>query len=140
MKLHIGCGNVRKEGFINIDIVKTEATDLVLDVRDGLPHETNSIDNIETHHFMEHLTVDEAIKVLNEFHRVLKEDGEAYIEVPSIDNPKAYQLTHKSFWNEHTFFMLSHKTFLQLYNIKNWNVKKLVKNERGDIHAWLRKA
>jgi glycosyltransferase involved in cell wall biosynthesis len=138
IKLHIGCGNVKKVGFTNIDINKTEATDLVLDVRDGLPYETNSVDLIETHHFMEHLTVDEAIGLLNEMHRVLKETGEVYIEVPSIDNPKAYQLTHKSFWNEETFYQLTNETFPKFYNINNWHIHKLVKNERGDIHAWIK--
>src|SRR4030043_1729163 len=33
MKLHLGCGNNHKDGFVNIDWRKTGATDIVCDIR-----------------------------------------------------------------------------------------------------------
>lgn len=33
-RLHIGCGNTRIEGFINIDVFKTESTDFVCKIED----------------------------------------------------------------------------------------------------------
>jgi predicted SAM-dependent methyltransferase len=71
VKLHIGCGNRKLQGFINIDIEKTEATDMTLDVREKLPFLKDSVDFVYSEHFLEHLSRGEAINFLKEIYRVL---------------------------------------------------------------------
>ena len=45
MKLHLGCGDKYIPGFVNIDVQKSEAVDVVSDVM-KLPYKENSIDLI----------------------------------------------------------------------------------------------
>lgn len=62
IKLHIGCGTVYKEGWINIDNNSDnniEKMDFMWDLRKPLPLPENSVDFIYNEHFLEHLTVDE---------------------------------------------------------------------------------
>jgi len=42
LKLHLGCGNRHFDGYVNIDLRKTRATDLVCDIR-KLPYPDNSV-------------------------------------------------------------------------------------------------
>jgi SAM-dependent methyltransferase len=98
LKLHLGCGNKRHEGFVNIDCKKTPATDLICDIRQ-LPFENNTVDEIECYHVFEHFPVclhanvnseyghkyATLIMVLQEWKRVLKKDGLLVIEMPDLD-------------------------------------------------------
>jgi len=96
--LHLGCGMQRHEGFINIDCMKTPATDMICDIRQ-LPFEADSVDEIESYHVFEHIPVclhanisadygekyASLIMVLREWRRVLKKDGLLVIEMPDLD-------------------------------------------------------
>ena len=53
-KLHVGCGEIYLEDWINIDIESPKA-DLIHDLRKPLPFEDDSIDFIYNEHFIEHL-------------------------------------------------------------------------------------
>jgi predicted SAM-dependent methyltransferase len=85
VKLHIGCGNRKLQGFINIDIEKTEATDMTLDVREKLPFLKDSVDFVYSEHFLEHLSRGEAINFLKEIYRVLKPNGVLRISTPDLE-------------------------------------------------------
>lgn len=84
LNLHLGCGNVRLDGFINIDIVKTPAVDKVMDAR-KLDYPDGSVDTIYTSHLLEHFPHGEVPLVLKEWHRVLKPAGKAIIVTPDFD-------------------------------------------------------
>lgn len=98
IKLHLGCGGQHYKGYVNIDCIKTQATDLVCDVR-RLPYKDNSVNVIETYHVIEHFPVclqanvcegygekyGDLIDVFKEWKRVLKEGGRLVIEVPDLD-------------------------------------------------------
>ena len=84
IKLHVGCGKVRFEGWVNID--KTgEAADLRRDLRKGLPYADASVALIYNEHLIEHLTCEEGLTVLREFHRVLEPGGILRIATPDLD-------------------------------------------------------
>ena len=80
IKLNLGCGGNGLDGYTNIDIRATAATDMVLDVQ-VLPFEDESIDHIEAHHIIEHLKDGEA--ALANWTAKLKPGGTIIIECPN---------------------------------------------------------
>ena len=81
MKLNLGCGNKKIEGFIGVDI---KDADVVADIR-HLPYDDNSVDEIMAIHVCEHFYRHEIISVLEEWKRVLKPDGIMVLELPCLD-------------------------------------------------------
>ncbi len=84
IKLHLGCGNHRFDGYVNVDLRKTRATDLVCDIK-RLPYPDHSIEIIETCHVIEHLPRHDLPKALTEWNRVLISGGRLVIEYPDFD-------------------------------------------------------
>ncbi|MGZ3647831.1 MAG: methyltransferase domain-containing protein, partial [Syntrophales bacterium] len=54
LNLHLGCGQRRLDGFLNIDIIPSPAVDLLCDSR-RLPLPAGTVSRIETYHMIEHL-------------------------------------------------------------------------------------
>ena len=82
IKLHVGCGNNRFDGYINIDAVSPKADwNVDLDAI-GLPE--SSVARIEGYHVIEHLSLPQAKSFLNNAHRVLKPGGKIILEYPDI--------------------------------------------------------
>ena len=84
LRLHLACGNRRVDGYVNIDLRKTRATDLVCDIR-KLPYPDDSAGVIEIYHAVEHLPRYDLPKALEEWRRVLIPGGRLVIECPDID-------------------------------------------------------
>lgn len=102
MKLNLGCGHIRLDGFLNVDRMARPGVDVVADLEKPWPWATSSVDHIHAHHVYEHLT--DKILTMNESHRVLKSGGILDIELPTTNGPGAWQdPTHRSFWNERSF-------------------------------------
>ena len=85
IKLHIGCGEVRLPGWINVDQV-TDAADVHHDMRHPLPLDAGSVDYIFNEHFLEHLKAADGVALLKEFLRVLKPGGVLRIAVPDLES------------------------------------------------------
>jgi len=102
MKLNIGCGRNKKEGYINIDKNPVFEPDIIRDITRGLPFNDDSIDEIYTSHCLEHIdSGEDIIFVMNELYRALKPEGLLTIRVPHTKEYGAFcDPTHKSFWNE----------------------------------------
>jgi ubiquinone/menaquinone biosynthesis C-methylase UbiE len=91
LKLDIGCGTNKKEGFLGIDILKFDGVDVVLDVRKTpWPWKDNSVDEMHSSHFLEHLTADERCRFMNEAYRVLKPKAKMTIVVPHWASGRAF--------------------------------------------------
>ena len=84
IKLHLGCGKKHFDGYINIDLSETSATDLVCNIK-KLPFEDNSVKLIETYHVIEHMPRHDLPIALKEWHRVLGSGGKLIIEFPDFD-------------------------------------------------------
>jgi SAM-dependent methyltransferase len=81
LKLNIGCGPNRKQGWINIDL-STEA-ELSLDMRERIPFDDGSAMIIYSEHFFEHLDYPKDAKhFLRECFRVLEPNGVFRVGVP----------------------------------------------------------
>ena len=85
-KLHIGCGQVKLAGWINIDeSLHPGITDVQLDITKGLPYDDNSCSLIHHEHFLEHLSPEAGLNFLKECYRVLKLGSVMRIAMPSLD-------------------------------------------------------
>lgn len=91
MRLHLGCGKRRWQGWVNID---AQDADVCCDIR-SLPYEDDSADEIAAIHVFEHFYLKEAPKVLQEWHRVLKPGGWLVLELPCLDSMLNYVLQTK---------------------------------------------
>jgi SAM-dependent methyltransferase len=86
LKLNIGCGPNRKQGWINIDL-SLEA-ELSLDMRERMPFDAGSATIIYSEHFFEHLDYpDDAKHFLHECLRVLEPNGIFRVGVPDTAGP-----------------------------------------------------
>jgi predicted SAM-dependent methyltransferase len=82
-KLHLGSGKQHLTGWINIDNQQLPGVDRVLDVTEGLPFE--DVQFIFAEHFIEHLNYVDALVLLRECRRVLRDDGVLRLSTPNLD-------------------------------------------------------
>lgn len=80
VKVDIGCGENKREGFIGIDIKPGKGVDIVASAL-NLPFEENSVDEIYSSNLGEHLLPEEMKIFLDEIYRVLKKGGEASLRI-----------------------------------------------------------
>lgn len=82
-RLHVGCGTVKLQGWINADI--DPRAELILDVRLPMPFGSDRFDRIYAEHMLEHLSPDHALQFLREARRVLKPAGVMRIAMPDLE-------------------------------------------------------
>jgi hypothetical protein len=83
MKLNLGCGFDKKEGFTNIDITKDVNPDVVWDLtKTPYPFKNNSITQIYAKDVLEHIPRDKLLIVLEEWYRISKPNAIWEIIVP----------------------------------------------------------
>lgn len=96
LKLNLGAGKSRIEGYLSVDSIPFEGLDVVTDLRKQWPWEDNTVSNIQMSHVLEHFTGDERVHIVNEMYRVLSPGGQAYIIVPHWASQRAYgDFTHQ---------------------------------------------
>jgi SAM-dependent methyltransferase len=96
LKLDLGCGINKKEGFVGVDIRKFEGVDVVTNLTKDWPWLDESVDEVHCSHFLEHLVSEDRIFFVNELYRVLKPGGTCALIVPHWASGRAYgDLTHK---------------------------------------------
>jgi hypothetical protein len=82
-RLHVGCGRVRIEGWLNLDIQALPGVDLVVDVYQGLYWK--DVEAVYAEHFLEHLDLDRAVVFLVDVHRCLAPGGVLRLSTPNLD-------------------------------------------------------
>lgn len=97
MKLDLGCGKNKKEGFIGCDQYAMEGVDKVFNIgQEVWPFENDSVDEIHASHFIEHLTQKERAHFMNEAYRVMKAGAKATVITPHWASNRAYgDITHQ---------------------------------------------
>lgn len=90
VKLDLGCGPNKREGFIGCDIIKFPGVDVVANLREQWPWEDNSISEVHCAHCLEHFTASERVHFVNELYRVLKPGAKATVIVPHWSSCRAY--------------------------------------------------
>ena len=125
MKLNLGCGDKKMEGYVNVDVCGTP--DLNYDLSCfPWPFEDNSADEVFSSHFLEH--VPDYEKTILEIHRILKPDGILHFLVPHFRNPVSVWHLHKWTFSIFTCDLLCAKIPYQ------WGGKQLFKKEKVHIN------
>lgn len=85
LMLNIGCGSNKIEGYVNIDTEESCKPDLLHDILEKpLPYENGSVDRIVFFHCIEHVRKCYHRALLEDFYRVLREDGQIFISYPNF--------------------------------------------------------
>jgi hypothetical protein len=144
IRLDLGCGPNKKEGFIGVDSRPFDGkVDVVFNLAapkvykgDGIPTgwhgsplqyepwpwENDSVEEVHCSHFVEHLNQNERIHFVNELYRVMKVGAKALLITPYWASNRAYgDLTHQ--WppvSEMWFYYLD----------KNWRAQNAPHNDK----------
>lgn len=84
MKLHLGCGTKKLEGWINIDSVPECRPDVVHDITKPLPYADQSAEDLLAEDLLEHFDKYVRYLVFYEWTRVLKVGGKIILQVPDF--------------------------------------------------------
>lgn len=135
MKINIGCGPYKAEGYIGIDKDPACKPDILHDINTGLDFKDSTIDEIYASHILEH--VDDLIFVMNECWRVLVDGGVFEINVPN-GNYLEYAMidpTHKRMFFKDTFLYFSTSAgdkYPAYSEIKcRFNIKSIVEEDKA---------
>lgn len=129
IKLDIGCGPNKQAGFIGVDQYKMDGVDVVCNVgKDKLPYKDNTVDEVHSSHFIEHLTNFndkwERVNFFNEIYRVMKVGAKATLIFPHWCSNRYYgDPTHKEPFSEMGFYYLSKEWRMTQapHSDKEWN-------------------
>jgi predicted SAM-dependent methyltransferase len=80
-RLHIGSGPVRLPGWLNTDLI---SGDIYLDLTRRLPLPDRSIAYVFGEHVIEHISEEDAERLLSEFYRVLRPGGVVRLTTPDL--------------------------------------------------------
>lgn len=107
MKLNLGCGNLKLEGYTNIDIDPVIGPDQVFDFTGRWPYKDESIDEIVCYHTIEHIVKAKHDNIYGECFRTLKPDGKLVLTFPEflecVKNWETNLRGQRDFW-EATIF------------------------------------
>jgi len=121
IKLNLGSGSKKLDGWINIDIDPECEPDLLLDVTGGFRfhYDDDSVDEVRAFDFLEHIPLGKTIFVIDEIWRILKPGGRFEHSTPSTDGRGAFQdPTHVSFWNINSWFYFCEGPWAETNGIK----------------------
>ncbi|MBP7669606.1 MAG: hypothetical protein KA123_03420 [Candidatus Eisenbacteria bacterium] len=126
MKLNAGCGRKPLAGFVNVDIDRGVAPDLVADINGGLPFRDGACERIYCDNVLEHLRVEGILELF----RLLSKEGVLEAIVPYCMNYVAYNdATHRVFFNTETF----RKSIFRRLEVRSMKVRHRYANGRIDF-------
>ena len=113
LKLNLGSGLRKLEGYVNIDKSLNASPDDVINLEEGfIPY--GGVDEILATHILEH--IQNIIPLMNECFRVLKEGGRMIIEVPQNEGTWA-DPTHVRAFSKLSFRYYCGYPFSEIYGI-----------------------
>ncbi len=130
LKLDLGCGTRKREGFLGVDRRKFDGVDIVHDLMVmPWPWDDNSVEEVYCSHLLEHLDHNrhnpERVRFMNELYRILKPGGKATIVTPHWASNRAYgDFTHADKPVSEMFFYYLSKAWRKLNapdNDSEWN-------------------
>src|SRR5277367_398177 len=121
LKLNLGAGKSRMDGYLSVDSIAFEGLDVVCDLREIWPWDADSVSDIHMSHALEHFAGEERVHIFNEAYRVLTKGGKMQIITPHWASQRAYgDFTHK--WPPVS-------EFLYYYIWKEWRIANAPHND-----------
>lgn len=132
LKLNLGSGTDKINGWTNIDISKENNPHIVHDLEKGIPFDDNTVDEIRAWNFMEHIK--DTIHFMNEIWRVCKPGAKVLINVPHQNNRLAFaDPQHYHFFNEESFgYFCSNGKHYHIH--KSYGIKANFHMEKQEIY------
>jgi predicted SAM-dependent methyltransferase len=125
IKLDLGCGASKQEGFTGMDIRKLPGVDIVHNIEEfPWPIKRNACTIIIASHLVEHIEPRYSIQFMDECWRIMTPGGTLCIATPYPGSRGYWQdPTHKQGWSEVTFQYFDPKFPLyQIYQPKPWMI------------------
>jgi predicted SAM-dependent methyltransferase len=120
IKVHVGCGYNRLDGWINVDLDVSCKPDMIADLRQNLPFKSRSVDYIHSEDFVDQLDLERGYIFFNECHRILKESGAMRVLTPDLHQlAKRYIQGDKrliKLWDEYVGVPLKTRSLCELFN------------------------
>jgi SAM-dependent methyltransferase len=92
LKLDLGCGQNKREGFTGVDISSVAKPDVAHDLFTfPWPFEDESVEEIHSSHFFEHVPAKLRFRFMDEIWRILVPGGKALFICPYADSHRAIQ-------------------------------------------------
>ena len=85
LKVNLGCGTKKREGFVNVDIANKGAAVLLDVAKDDWPWGDGTVDEVHSYHLIEHLTECDGKAVTAKTFRALRSGGRVVIECPDLE-------------------------------------------------------
>jgi predicted SAM-dependent methyltransferase len=110
VRIDLGCGNVKREGYVGLDYVAGDAVDHVLDLtHDRYPFADSSVDEVFSAHFLEHIDVPN--HVFGEIARISRDGARIEFWTPYAFTEEAFLYGHlhqvtEEMWQQ---FCVSHR-------------------------------
>lgn len=95
-RLNWGCGGYPREGWINSDVTAYPGVDIICDIRDGLPLESDQLDYAVSIHALPEIPYPDLLPALKELRRVLKPEGTLRLGLPDLDKAISAYLSKDS--------------------------------------------
>lgn len=82
MRLNLGCGTDKREGYVNVDAVAAFHADLNWDLHNPLPYKSGGVEEILAQDVLEHFNRQDADTILRHWVDLLGPGGQMRIRVP----------------------------------------------------------
>lgn len=109
LKLNLGCGNKRKEGFLGVDLYPCSAVDRIANLNDDLPFQDNSVIEIYMDNVIEHIP--DLVKLFKEMHRICCNGAKIRIITPHFSSLSSWidptHIHHLSYFSMDHFGKIS---------------------------------
>lgn len=89
LKINLGCGNKRKDGFIGVDKYPCEAVDKIADLETVLPFEDDTVDEVWMDNVIEHIK--DIPRLMSELHRICKNNALITIITPHFSSAGSWR-------------------------------------------------
>ena len=133
VKLNVGCGFDRKEGYVHIDSDYRIGPDIVRDIERGMPYGDNTVDEIFTSHTLEHINPDQIHYVMFEFWRILKNGAQLQVIVP-IGKGLTNSPEHKCFFDYRSTLFFTDWNLREPYKFKLVNEEVVGQDITEELH------
>lgn len=126
VRIDLGCGNAKREGFIGLDFVDGPEVDHVVDLTaERFPFDDASVDEVFSAHFLEH--IESPNHVFGEIGRICKDGARIEFWTPYAFSDEGFLYGHLHYLTEEPWmhFCVSHRDFFAEMLAGRWLLHRI---------------